>query len=446
MYDKYDFIKLFNYDKNKFIELISDLEVYEDETNLIKINDFIMEIYNDFKDIIPKHRYKDFLLMLFKKKEKPYTLKFEYLIFFDSYHIQSYWNKLLDLDIISFENIIKKYSNINLFNRDLPFDTSMNIIISNENYNISDKIIHKNLLSLTDYSYENIYIDTSKINIMVKYITKTNLYIDLIFDSIMTNSRLLRNTENIDKSELANKIFNEEFISKINIDLLDITNYKFDIYRFELIKKFIMNDIFDDFSLVLTRIYCSDLNIILNIIGLLRLDLLEINEVQLKKIIYYGRFEIFEKLYFFIPYQILDILSKSNIFDIDNIEFDYLDDIWDSYRFDNNDEPVIGIKKHKELLNLIKSICKEKNYNNNIFTDKIKKDWIKIALENQKLKNTQDNEYFIKINELIEIFDIKLDINDKASIKKCIELLDKKIVWDMICFKNDENFLDLLFD
>jgi hypothetical protein len=286
MYDKYDFINLFDYDKNNFIELISDLEVYKDESNLIKINDFIMEIYNDFKDINPKFRYKDFLLMLFKKKQKPYKLTLHNIIFFDSYHIENYWNKLLKLDIISFENIIKKYSNINLFNRDLPFDSSMNIIIINENYNISDKIIHTNLLSLINYSYEKIYIDTSKINILVKYITKTNLYIDLIFDCIMTNSRLLINTENIDKSESANKIFNEEFISKINIDLSEINNHKFDIYRLELIKKFIMNNIFDDFSLVLTRIYCSDLDIILNMIGLLRLDLLEINEVQLKKIIY----------------------------------------------------------------------------------------------------------------------------------------------------------------
>ncbi len=68
---------------------------------------------------------------------------------------------------------------------------------------------------------------------------------------------------------------------------------------------------------------------------------------MLKKIIYYGRYKVFDILFNNIPHKILDILEKSNPFDISNDSFNYMNDVICS-----NTQNIKKDKEHDELFKL----------------------------------------------------------------------------------------------
>jgi len=186
-------------------------------------------------------------------------------------------------------------------------------------------------------------------------------------------------------------------------------------------------------------------------INIIRPELLDITDLMLKKIVYYGRFNVFEILFENIPYKILDIISKSNPLDlkIENVdEFSYIEDIWnDHYRFEEeNEKPIISPTdiNHEKLINLIISIGREKYYNHICWTESIKIYWIKLAIDYSSYTTNQDKHYFIKYEKLIEMFNLKFDFTDKTSIKQHIQLFGKEITWKYIININDANFLNLL--
>jgi hypothetical protein len=180
----------------------------------------------------------------------------------------------------------------------------------------------------------------------------------------------------------------------------------------------------------------------------IRPELINLDLIGLKKIIYYGRIKVFEFLFFHIPYVILDLLSKSNPLDISDFEgVFYTDDIWNGTTLIENEyeRKIIGSKSHTQLINYIMEICKEKNYSHVKWTDPIKKYWVNLALEYKLNLEYQDSKYFIPYDELLQILELNFDLKNKESIQLHIDMFGKNATWNWIKDSSDENFLDLFF-
>lgn len=216
-----------------------------------------------------------------------------------------------------------------------------------------------------------------------------------------------------------------------------------------LAKLFVENNVFNNFNEILDIAYCRSALSFIEMVVVLRFDLLDIDLPMLKKIIYYGRFEVFEKIYWNVPWKILSILEANNPFDLTNCECDYTEDINGGSHWGNDERErrIIGKKEHKKLFDMILSIAKEKNYYHVAWTDEIKSQWIKMAISNDACEDySQDSRYFVNYKELKEIFGYEFDFGSKESIKTHIELFGNSHTWEIIKSNCDEKFLDLLFD
>lgn len=92
------------------------------------------------------------------------------------------------------------------------------------------------------------------------------------------------------------------------------------------------------------------------------------------------------------------------------------------------------------------SICGEKKYTHVVWTDDIKKYWIRRTIElNTIADESIEYEYFVSYDELKNILGLDFNFENKESIKKHIELFGKDKTWEIIKSKCDENFLNLLF-
>jgi hypothetical protein len=444
---KYDikFINLiYTYDKKKIKKLVYSCDIYNDIDNLVKIDNFFCELYNDLIQFCGKWDIEKIVELFFTKNK--YETRISYTRIFNTifslghtYDDVYNYSKFIEIeDFELFKKIISKYSNIKLSDKSIPIDPSTKIIICDKNFNLSQTLMIKIINQINGYKNNKLEIinklNQDKLEFLLINIEKNNTLLNklLISDCYPNN---------------INKILSE-LIIKTKIDFIsdDITQKNF---SFLLVKMLVENNIFDDFNEILDIVYSRSIVSFIEILSILRLDLLNINLNLLKKIIYYGRFEVFEKLYWYIPWKILSILKDNNPFDLTDCDFNYCDDINGGYHRGNDEyeRRIIGKKKHKELFNMILSIGEEKKYSHVCWTDEIKLQWVEMAITNDTNRDySQDSMYFTNYSELKELFGLNYDLKSKPSIKQHIELFGKSHTWELIKSTCDENILDLLFD
>ena len=437
--------KICSYESDKIKSLIEKLPIYSDKSKLILFDNFIGELYGDFCAIISKHKFIDYIEYLLKEKNKP-----EILSFTELFKIGSILPDFNILDFIKikddniFNNIIDKYSCVYINNKDIPLDPLTNLRLSNEEFNISLLIFEYILNTFNNYT-KNIYIiSQSRLEKIISYLPKSNNYFTSIIYAL--------NCKSYCRQKNLSEYIKKNITHKISIDIEKIKKEEkenfLQLYLHILFKLLVEYNKFKDFDKVLNMLYCCSYLDLLEMINIIKSELIKLNLIVFKKIIYYGRLKVFEFLFFNIQYIILDLLSESNPLDIS--EYDdicYTDDIWHGkIWFDREyEKKIIGFRNHKNLINLIFSICAEKKYSHVLFTEDIKRNWISLALQYKLEKNYQDSNYFITYDDLLDLFELKFDITNTDSIQLHIKMFGKKATWDWIKETNDENFLDLFF-
>ena len=451
-YIKYEFVKIAGYSSNEIIELIKKLDIYNDHNNLITIDKFISELYDDLNIICPNYRIVDFIKKLFTQNDFEKRLSYD-IIFNDFFcfgsmfdtNLNNYTN-FFDLNDEQFKKILLKYSNIKLTDKNISLDPKTKIKISDNKFNLSNVILNR----LIDTIYSNNYNKNKK---LLNNITHTKLVLILEFSEKNNNCLEYLLYKYIPRSKFNKKNYGlpkiyDDLIYKTEINLTDYSNSTEHII-FILSKLMITNNVFNNFVSILDIIYLRSNIPVIILISILRPELLDINLTQLKKIIYYGRFDVFELLYFHIPYKILSILKESNPLDFRDIEINYTTDIHGGSHWgnDENERSIVGKKNHSLLIELIFGIAGEKKYTHISWTDEIKKHWINCSIENKQYSHlNQDEEYFVSYNELVELMGLKFDFLNKESIKSHINFFGKNHTWNLIKLTCGDNFIDLLFD
>jgi hypothetical protein len=438
--------KICGYEWDKIKLLINKLPLYLDKSKLILLDNFIGELHDDFHLIIPSYKFRDYIIYLLTEKDKSEILSFTKLFKLGTMFPDFNFDNLIEIkDDNIFNNIIDKYSNVFISTKDIPLDPLTNLTLSNDKFNISEYIFKNMLKRFGDYS-KNIYMtNQNRLEKIISYLPKSNMN----FTSIIYTLNFQMNR----RSTLLFEYVKKNIAEKTIIDIENIQNDKknnfLELYLYVLFKKLIEQDKFEDFEEILNLLYCSSQLNLLEMINLIKPELIKLDLMGLKKIIYYGRFKVFEFLFFNIPYFILDLLSKTNPLDIsESDDISYIDDIWDGtiWYERESEKKIIGTRRHKELIKFILEICAEKNYSHVLFTENIKKNWISLALQYKLETNFQDSRYFISYDELLKILELSFDINNKNSIQTHIKMFGKKATWDWIKESGDEKFLDLFFE
>ena len=447
---EYENLKIFTickYESNKIKSLIENLpiyssistDIYNTNSNLVLLDNFIGELYDDFKDIIPEYKFCNFIEYLLKENDKPDILHFGKLLSSDLI----YYSIINIEDPNIFNKIIDKYSNIFISNYTIPLDPKTKLTISNEKFNISYLIFKWIVVNNTNNNCDQITLDYMKIQKIISHLSQSNYFcLTMIY-----KFNFIPNTKNLSK-------YIEDNITcktSINIEQIKKDEKKnfFKLYLYVWFKNFIEQNKFEDFNEILLKLYCGAHLEILELINVIKPNLIKLDLIMLQKIIYYGRFEVFEFIFFNIPHVILDLLSKSNPFDIVGLnDISYIDDIWNGQLYYENekDNKFIGKRDHVKLIDLIFAICAEKNYHHVQWTWKIKKDWVNLALEYKSDIIGQDYYYFISYDELLKLLKLSFDIKNKESIQQHIDLFGKKATWNWITENSNENFLDLFFN
>ena len=449
-YNNLKIFKIFGYEKNILKSQLENYPIYTDKENILLLDNFVNELYDDFNSILSDYDFKKFINYLLEKKDKPKTLNFSNIFGSNSiisFDLEDNIKKIIEIDDDNiFNNIIDKYSNIWINKKDIPLDPLTNLTLSNDEFNISKLIFNFINKNLNKQLSKNIYIFSyERLEKIISYLPKSNNY----FTIILYNLNCMRVYRKKNLSE-----YKKNNISvKTLIDIKKIKSENeasfLELYLNILFKILIEHNKFEDLNEILNIIYCSSQLDLLDIINTIKPELINLDLIGLKKIIYYGRFKVFEFLFFNIPYVILDLLSKSNPLDIsESDDFSYTEDIWNGTVWYERecDKQIIGNRKHKELIDLIFSICSEKNYLHVLFTDQIKKNWIDLTLEYKLQTNYQDSSYFISYDNLLEILQLSFDITNKDSIQTHIKMFGKKATWNWIKESGNENFLDLFFE
>jgi hypothetical protein len=449
-YNNLKIFKIFGYEKNVLKSQLEKYPIYNDKEKIVLLDNFIGEIYDDFNSILSDYDFKKFINYLLEKKDNPQTLNFSNIFGSNSiisFDLENNIKKIIEIDDDNiFNNIIDKYSNIWINKKDIPLDPLTNLTLSNDEFNISKIIFNFMNNNLKNQISTKFYIISYKrLEKIISYLPKSNNYFTIILYNLNCRGNYKRtNLSNYKKNNISIKTL---------IDIKKIKSEKegnfYELYLNILFKILIEHNKFEDFNEILNIIYCSSQLDLLDMINTIRPELINLDLVGLKKIIYYGRFNVFEFLFFNIPYVILDLLSKSNPLDIsESDDFSYNEDIWDGaiwYEQECNKQ-IIGTRRHKELIDLILSICAEKNYLHVLFTNDIKKNWIDLALEYKLQTSYQDSSYFISYETLLEMLKLTFDITNKDSIQTHINMFGKKATWNWIKESGNENFLDLFFE
>ena len=442
--DDIKFIKLiYNiYDNKEIINLICSCDIYKDIDNLIKIDNFICELYEDLIPFCSKWDIDKIIKKFFTKNN--YQLKISYHMIFNdifalgtfSSDLEKFVNFFEITDFELFEKIIIKYSNIKLTDKQIPIEPTTNIILSVDDFNLSNILLSRMINHINSCFGKKLdfikKLNQDKLDLLFANVKKTNSFLE----KILFNYKYSNNTN----------LKIKKLIIKTQIDFNNITSSEF---NFVLLKLLVENNVFDNFNEILNIAYCRSSLSFIDMIVELRFDLLDIDLSMLKRIVYYGRFDVFEKIYWNVPWIILSILETNNPFDLTDCEYDYTDDINGGSHMGNDecDRKIIGKKKHKELFDMILLIAKEKNYSHVDWTDEIKSQWIKMAITiNDYDDCSQDSKYFVNYTELKEIFGYEFDFGSKEDISHHIKLFGKLHTWQIIKSKCDEKFLDLLFD
>ena len=429
---EYRFVKILGrYSSKKIIELIKKLDIYNDENNLMLIDEFISELYEDLNKLCANYIFIDFIKKLFTQNDTVKTLSYD-IIFnkfftlgpFFNFKLDSYIN-FFELNDEEFKRILLKYSNIKLTDKNIPLDSTTKIILSEKNFNLSNVISRRLINDVCSGNYNEITklfnkITQSKLELVMEFSEKTNEYLECVLYEYNPCTKF-------DKDNFSLPKIYDELIYKIEINFTDYIKCT-DHILFIIIKLLITNNVFNDFNQILDIIYSRSNIPVIILISILRPELLDINLHQLKKIIYYGRCDVFELLYFHIPYKILPILSESNPLDFRGIEINYTNDIHGGSNWGNheNDRSIVGKKNHTSLIELIFGIAREKKYTHICWTDEIKKHWINCALENKKYSKVGQYEaYFISYDKLIEMIDLEFSYGSYRKVNQFLKL--KKI-------------------
>jgi hypothetical protein len=450
-----EFDKILGYEKNKFVEIITKLEIYEDPEKFLKFQKFFIEFNNDFCHCITSYEIRQKIFNLLKKETYPIKIEYHYLLkdsmTIISCSIGNLINKILLLPKKEIEYLITKYNNISLSNEILPLDPNTQISIdSTKTFNLSNKII--GYLVNKKNGFDGAKNIITNFNLLKSIITKNSLENIYSMLKIIVSNLNVNNYDDDDDDSDTNKIILEKIIYKTNIntDEIDIDcKTTFEINNILIFKLILENIHLDNFSKILSKIYCSSNMLLLEIICSLKKELLDINLEQLKKIIYYGRYNVFIFLFEYIPWKILEILSQSNPFDLKGEKIKYIDDLWDGNTWynDENEKPIIGNNsEHLKLIKYISLIASEKNFSHIIWTDEIKNDWMETVIYYDGLSHFQSKYYFIKYKDLINFFDVNLNLKDKEDIKKHISLFGRKATWKLLInkFEHDDLILDIL--
>ncbi len=445
-YQNLKIFKIYSWESNVLKSLLEKLPLYSDESKLILFDNFIGELYEDFHCVIDDFEFRKFIgwILEISNKPKEFSLLKLFVRSFVDSNLEFIIKKIIDIeDDGIFFNIIEKYSSINISKKDIPIDPLTNLTLSDNEFNICN-IIYRVMVSGDNRTFKSCINSQDRLEKVIGYLSKSNEYFtDIIYK--------LNNTHYL-KSENLSQYIKTHISDKTSIDIKKIKTekekYFAELYCYLLFKILMEHNKFADFNDILNMLYCSSKLNLLDMINISRPELIKLDLVGLKKIIYYGRLEVFEFLFFNIPYVILDLLANSNPFDISDLEdISYTDDIWNGtiLREYENDRTIIGRRKHKELFDLVRKICEEKNYSHVLWSDPVKKHWINLALEYKLESNFQDSKYFISYDTLLEFFQISFDSKNKESIQSHINMFGKKATWNWIKELDDENFLDLFF-
>ena len=453
--DKIEHINFLNYvtpcERKGIIEKINLMEIYKDFEKLKLLDDFLKNFIDDFEPYMNTWNISDLIKMLLRPSDKEIILTFQKLLGKDMYDLELILNKIILSDNIDkFKHIINKYSKTKLSDLVIPLDPITMITLSKDEFNIASLIVNLALRNhKIPYNKKN-YIEFDKLEILTSLIAKENNYMETIIQIIKsTGIRSVREIESkvIIKTNTTIEMLNE--IIGINNRKESIFGYGYMLVFFKLL---LINSVYNNFKEILTMLYCCSMLSLLEMINTLKPELIDLDQKQLMKIIYYGRAKVFDFLFFNIPYKILDILKNSNPFDLSLFGDDlpsYIDDI-DNGLYLNNDEREKRIVattdiKHLKLIESIIQISLEKSYNHIIWTDEIKIQWMKLCQEYKQDTLTLYSLYFISEEDLLKLFNLKFDIKNKEDIDKHIKLFGKKITWSWIKNKADETILDLFF-
>lgn len=458
--------KLFNNDR-KFYDIINNLPIYSIDNNLTVFDDFFEELYQDLKYFKNDYDIKNTIYDLLIPGNNKYLTKIDYTtLLFGSFMSYSYGDnieKIINIqDEQIFYNIIHKYSNKKLDPKLLPLDSSVNLTICEKVFNINTYLINFILCS-NNYTKINSHL---RINMITSYLPNNNKYFQQIINNLNLASDysftyISKKAEDFSKykNELDNKeeilgtYLHNNVIINTAIDLKKIKkenkeNYKL-IFLHTVFKSLLLNNKFVNINDILSYIYCGSHLHLLNLILILRFDLLTVDLNQIYLIFAYGRLKVFNFLIENIPYGVFKILSQSNPLDL-NIDFSYEYDIWWEYNWneDISDVPIVGgFVEHSNLITFLLDLSREHNFTHIKWTNENQKKWILCALECKKYKfRSRDSYYFIDYNELLLLLGLEFDFNNKESIQHHINIFGKKITWNKIKLDCSEKFLDLFFD
>jgi hypothetical protein len=446
-YQNLKIFKIYNCESNVLISLLKKLPLYSDESKLILFDNFIGELYEDFHCMIYDYEFRKFIGYLLKISDKP--KEFSLLKLFSKASFDGNFEFIMKRIFIKIEddsiffNIIDKYSSIYICEKDIPLDPLANLTVSDKEFNICN-LIYRVMVSIDKRIFDTYINSLDRLEKVIGYLSKSNGYFTDIIYNLNSMSYLI--------SENLSEYIKTNISDKTSIDIKKIKTDKeknfIELYYYVLFKILMEHNKFEDFNDILNKVYCSSQLNLLDMINTSRPELIKLDLIGLKKIIYYGNLEVFEFLFFNIPYVILDLLANSNPLDISDLEdISYKDDIWNGYESRQyiNSCKIIGRRKHKELFDLVRKICEEKNYSHVIWSDPVKKHWINLALEYQSESDFQYSNYFISYDKLLKFFKISFDSNNKESIQFHIDIFGKKATWNWIKELDDENFLDLFF-
>lgn len=286
---------------------------------------------------------------------------------------------------------------------------------------------------------------------LLKYLINKMSNINFIIKKIVEEIQLFDFDNNI-----INYI-NDNITNKINIDIGEILSDKIlynalyssnKIILIIIFKLILENHKIKIFNEILTTLYCGSNMLLLEMIKNKNSSLINVNLLQLKKIIYYGRYTVFLFLMDIIPWKIYELMSQSNIFDL-QVEkiINYKEDLL--YQSGDFNDEYIGYEelKHVELIKYITSISKAKNYSHIMWTDEIMIFWITLSINNMKNKEYLRN-YFISYENLLNILNLNFDFNNKDSIKLHIKYCGRETTWKLITlkYKNIDSILDVLMN
>lgn len=200
--DNIKFIKLFytEYNNKKIIDLICSCDIYKDNENLIKIDNFFCELYEDLSPFCSNWNFEKIIEIFFTKNNHQlrmsYSMIFDKLFTFGTFSdgLEHYVKFFETTDFELFKKIIDKYSNVKLTDKQTPIEPTTNIILSADNFNLSDVLMSR-IINEIRYSFAKKLdfikkLSQDKLELLFPNVKKTNSFLS----NILTNNEYPNNT------------------------------------------------------------------------------------------------------------------------------------------------------------------------------------------------------------------------------------------------------------